>query len=197
MSWTDEETTRLRALAATARSAAQIAAHFPGKSRNAVIGKLARIGLKSKGQAYWPVYWNPQRDALLVQLTVDGYTQTAAAEQIGCTKMAARDRLARLRAKSKAPPADTSTRYRAPTVRFGKGPAPNVPALKPAPARKCGAVDANPRRLKFLDLQHGHCRFILEEGDAVPTLDTLYCGADTVEEGSWCEPHRRVVFQAR
>jgi hypothetical protein len=59
------------------------------------------------------------------------------------------------------------------------------------------AKDAVPRKLKFLELQHGHCRYILDEGDGPANVDSVYCGADTVGDGSWCGPHRRVVFQPR
>lgn len=201
--WTDQDLDTLRQGAAAGLSGSQIAMKLHGRTRNAVIGKLHRLGLSTSGQAY--IFWNEKRDAELQRLTDEGYSQAAAAEQIGCTRIAVRDRLARLRREGRSPP-NLSTRYR---KRIAKRPEkvtkrfsaltglPLVGAPKPPPAPKFVAADANPRRLKFLDLQHDHCRFILDEHDVPGSVDSVYCGADTVKDGSWCEPHRRVVFQAR
>ena len=197
--WTDQETDLLRQKIALGMSAAEIGRAMH-RSRNAIIGKLARMGLHSRGQASVIVFWNAKRDAVLVRLTSEGHTQEAVAERIGCTRMGVRDRLARLRAKSKAPPADTSTRYRPAKVTKRYSTLTGMPIthdLKGSPAPRCVAVDANPRRLKFLELQSCHCRFILDERNALANMDSVYCGADTVADGSWCGPHRAVVFQAR
>jgi GcrA cell cycle regulator len=195
--WTDEETALLRELATADHSATQIAMRIPGKSRNSVIGKLHRLGLSTSGQAY--IFWNAARDAELMRLTDEGYSQPMAAEQIGCTRMAARDRLARLRREGKGAP-NLSTRYR-PQKAAGRLSVltglPLASISKPLPAPKRVARDAAPRKLKFLELHHGHCRYILDEGDGPANMDSVYCGADTVEGGSWCGPHRRMVFQPR
>ena len=196
--WTDQETDLLRQKIALGMSAAEIGRSMH-RSRNAIIGKLARMGLHSRGQAGVIVFWNTTRDAELVRLVGEGYSQAAIAEQIGgCTRMGVRDRLARLRAKSKAPPPGTSTRYRPGKVTKRYSTLTGMPIthdLAPSPAPRRVAVDANPRRLKFLELQSCHCRFILDEQDALANMDSVYCGADTVQGGSWCGPHRAVVFQ--
>jgi GcrA cell cycle regulator len=44
--WTDESISRLKRLVADGHSASQIASQFGGISRNAVIGKVTRLGLK-------------------------------------------------------------------------------------------------------------------------------------------------------
>jgi len=195
--WTDEETALLRELATTGHSKSQIALRIPGKSRNSVSGKLHRLGLSTSGQAY--IFWNAARDAELMRLTDDGFTQAVAAEQIGCTRIAVRDRLARLRREGKGAP-NLSTRYRPQKAASRLSVLTGLPLAstpKPLPAPKRVAKDATPRKLKFLELHHGHCRYILDEGHGPANMDSVYCGADTVEGGSWCGPHRRVVFQPR
>lgn len=46
--WTDERIEKLRQLWAEGLSAGQIAARFPGASRNAIIGKAHRLGLSKR-----------------------------------------------------------------------------------------------------------------------------------------------------
>jgi hypothetical protein len=189
--WTEEETALLRELATTGRSARQISSRIPGKSRNAVIGKLGRLGLSTEQLRFW----NPDRRKRLQDLyySAQGYTWDEMAEMVGCSRLAVRDELARMRRRtglSIRPQKRVSIRTNLPVA---------TPAqiLKPSPAPKRVAKDAIPRKLKFLELQYGHCRYILDEGDEPANMDSVYCGADTVESGSWCGPHRRVVFQPR
>jgi hypothetical protein len=198
--WTDQELETLRKEAAAGWSASQIAQQLPGKSKNAVIGKLTRLGLHSRGESFFPVFWNAERDAELQRLAIEGYRQEKIAELIGngCTRLAVRDRLARLRRQGKT--ANLSVRIRPQKATSRSSVLTGLPLAstpKPLPAPKRVARDAVPRKLKFLELHHGHCRYILDEGDGPANMDSVYCGADTVEGGSWCGPHRRVVFQPR
>jgi GcrA cell cycle regulator len=48
-SWNDEQDTLLKKLWLDGHSASRISLRFPGKSRNAVIGRLHRLGLKGRG----------------------------------------------------------------------------------------------------------------------------------------------------
>src|SRR3712207_3063070 len=50
MSWTDERVERLKKLWQEGLSASQIAAELGGVTRNAVIGKVHRLGLSGRGQ---------------------------------------------------------------------------------------------------------------------------------------------------
>ena len=51
MNWTDERVELLRKLWSEGLSASQIAAQLGGVSRNAVIGKVHRLKLSSRGRA--------------------------------------------------------------------------------------------------------------------------------------------------
>lgn len=51
MSWTDERVATLVKLNADCRSCSEIARELGGTTRNAVIGKLSRMGLKGQGNA--------------------------------------------------------------------------------------------------------------------------------------------------
>jgi len=56
MSWTDERVESLKKLWAAGLSASQIAAQLGGVSRNAVIGKVHRLKLSSRGRAQAPAH---------------------------------------------------------------------------------------------------------------------------------------------
>lgn len=48
----------------------------------------------------------------------------------------------------------------------------------------------------FADLGAQQCRFSLAEIDEKEGPNTLYCGAETPAGKSWCETHRKVVFES-
>ena len=54
MSWTDERVELLRKLWTEGHSASQIAAQLGGVTRNAVIGKVHRLGLSGRGKSTRP-----------------------------------------------------------------------------------------------------------------------------------------------
>jgi GcrA cell cycle regulator len=60
-SWTDERVTRLRKLWSDGLSAAQIAAELGGVSRNAVIGKVHRLGLNGRAKSPREAASRPRR----------------------------------------------------------------------------------------------------------------------------------------
>jgi hypothetical protein len=41
-------------------------------------------------------------------------------------------------------------------------------------------------------VRHGECRFVI--GDAAGAA-TLFCGAETLPEKSWCAEHARIVYR--
>ena len=70
MNWTDERVEMLKKLWADGLSASQIAAQLGGVSRNAVIGKAHRLGLKSRPS---PVKANEKKKRLRA---LELYTQS-------------------------------------------------------------------------------------------------------------------------
>jgi GcrA cell cycle regulator len=61
--WTDERVELLKKLWAEGSSASQIAAQIGGVSRNAVIGKVHRLGLSGRGKAKTPAPQRPRKPA--------------------------------------------------------------------------------------------------------------------------------------
>jgi GcrA cell cycle regulator len=63
VTWTDERVELLRKLWAEGLSASQIAASIGGVTRNAVIGKVHRLGLSGRGKAKAPAPQRPRKPA--------------------------------------------------------------------------------------------------------------------------------------
>ena len=63
MSWTDERVEMLKKLWADGLSASQIAAKLGGVSRNAVIGKVHRLGLSNRVASATGMQPNPEHHA--------------------------------------------------------------------------------------------------------------------------------------
>ncbi len=63
MGWTDERVATLKKLWLDGLSASQIAKQLGGVTRNAVIGKLHRLGLNGRGEASAPTVSRTQRQA--------------------------------------------------------------------------------------------------------------------------------------
>ena len=62
MNWTDERVEKLKRLWAEGLSASQIAAQLGGVSRNAVIGKVHRLGLSGRAKSPAPAAARPRKE---------------------------------------------------------------------------------------------------------------------------------------
>ena len=63
MSWTDERVETLKKMWGEGQSASQIAKELGGVTRNAVIGKVHRLGLSNRGAAAAPAAAKPEAKA--------------------------------------------------------------------------------------------------------------------------------------
>jgi len=115
MSWTDERIATLKKMWEGGSTASQIAEELGGVTRNAVIGKVHRLGLKSRPS---PVKANEKKKA-----AKKATTKSAAAKKPAATKPAAKPA-----AKAPAKPAAT-----APTAPKAAAPAPKDPNSQPVP----------------------------------------------------------------
>ncbi len=77
MAWTDERVEQLKTLWAEGLSAAQIANKMGGVTRNAVIGKVHRLGLSGRATPA-----KPQRGRAAPELKVNGEARRAPAEEV-------------------------------------------------------------------------------------------------------------------
>jgi GcrA cell cycle regulator len=181
MSWTDERVEKLKELWGDGMSASQIAKALGGVTRNAVIGKVHRLGLSNRGTtsagqsgsddgkpAQKPA--RPSRPAK----TVSEQRDTAAAPE-------------------EAKPLPVVVRAQ-PVIRDATQPrAPGLPTPEEQAARATLVeIEKMARKLDLLSLTERTCKWPI--GD--PTEESFhFCGLPSVAGKPYCEHHVAVAFQ--
>ncbi len=168
MNWTDERVETLRKLWAEGLSASQIAAQLGGVSRNAVIGKVHRLKLSSRGRATAA----PARQKKPVQpaTAVKAPVRPAAAT----TPAPARILTPSIGATALQAQFDAE-----PVARQYLRPSENV-------------VVPISRRLQLIQLTERTCKW--PNGDPL-SEEFHFCGNESGETGPYCRYHAKIAFQ--
>jgi len=174
MSWTDERVETLKKLWSEGQSASQIAKVLGGVTRNAVIGKVHRLGLASRTAAK-PEPAKAAKDAPAAKAKAKSKAKPApkAAEKPAPV------------AKEKPKPAPT---HRPPVVTstFPHPPAPSEPLVDLA------EVDAAAKKLSLLELNERTCKWPI--GD--PSKGEFYfCGHPVAAGKPYCSSHVAAAYQ--
>ena len=176
MSWTDERVETLKSMWSEGKSASQIAKELGGVTRNAVIGKVHRLGLSNRvgGEA---------EDAA-------GAPEPAADE--------AREPVADAAPQPAAAAARPAAKEPAPAVRPKPAPGQPTPPQATGPEISAEAlanlaeIAKKARRLSLMQLTERTCKWPV--GDPA-TDDFWFCGLPTVPGKPYCETHVAVAFQ--
>jgi len=175
VTWNDERVEQLKKLWAEGRSASQIAAEIGGVSRNAVIGKVHRLGLSGRAKAPGASPARPRERAAAPP-------KPAPAPQQAPVQTAA----AAAQARSPQHTTFGATALAQPRL---VEPAPE-PAVRPVPV--ADVVVAIAERVTIMDLREGMCRWPI--GD--PTSpDFRFCGASAYTGAPYCEHHAQLAYQ--
>ena len=180
MSWTDERVEILKKMWGEGQSASVIAKELGGVTRNAVIGKVHRLGLSNRAGGGGG----------------GGGAKTAKKEAKPATPKAAAS-AAPKPAASPAPVADTP-RVMPPAVRkiipAGQPlpPQPSANEISPEALAKVSEVEKTAKKLNLMELTEKTCKWPI--GDPA-TEEFWFCGL-AVETGKpYCEAHVGVAFQ--
>jgi len=200
MSWTDQRIDQLKALWEKGLTASQIADELGGVSRNAVIGKAHRLGLKSRPS---PVKSNDADKKAAPKKAVPAPAKAPAAAAPARPRPAA----------PVAEPVVTATNADTP-VAEGRAPMPRIVSIGPGGFMRQGPGDqqapippAPPRRLvpakpspemadktSLLDLNERICRWPLgHPGEA----DFHFCGEAVNPGFPYCVEHCGRAYQAQ
>ncbi len=166
MNWTDERVALLRKLWSEGLSASQIAAQLGGVSRNAVIGKVHRLKLSSRGRATAAVFTCKKKITMA--------TTTSTTESVQCTAPVARTMTAIIGATALQTEFDTES-----VARYYTSPVESV-------------VIPISRRLQLWQLTERTCKW--PNGDPL-TEDFNFCGNEADESGPYCGYHSKIAFQ--
>ena len=210
MSWTDERIATLKKMWEGGSTASQIAEELGGVSRNAVIGKAHRLGLKSRPS---PVKANEKKKAAKKASTKSAATKKAAAKP--AAKPAAKAPAAKsapATAKADAPAKSSGTPSQPvpnPTPELPKivsvgpggflrqGPGDQQAPIPPAPPRRLVPAKPSPEiadKTSLLDLSDKVCRWPMgHPGEP----DFHFCGEAVNPGFPYCVEHCGRAYQAQ
>ncbi|WP_128254420.1 GcrA family cell cycle regulator [Falsirhodobacter deserti] len=178
MSWTDERVETLKRMWTEGQSASQIAKVLGGVTRNAVIGKVHRLGLSNRGTEGEDVaVAEPAPEAKPEPVRPDP-------EPVREAQPAPRP----------APVATAPTPMRRPIVPAGQPlpPQPSANEISPETLASVREVEKRARKLTLMDLTERTCKWPI--GDPA-TEEFWFCGLPCAAGKPYCEAHVGVAFQ--
>ncbi len=193
MSWTDERVETLKKMWAEGQSASQIAKELGGVTRNAVIGKVHRLGLSNRvGGAGGPADGEEEVVAAPVPpRPVVEAPRPPEPARVAEARPAAPERPA-------APPLPASNvtqlPLRKPIVPAGQPlpPQPSANEISPEALASVREVEKKAKRLTLMELTERTCKWPI--GDPA-TDDFWFCGLPSLPGKPYCEAHVGVAFQ--
>ena len=180
MSWTDERVELLKKMWGEGQSASQIAKELGGVTRNAVIGKVHRLGLSNRAGAA-------------------GATKTEAKPAKSEAKPKAAPKAAPVKpakpevvmeTKSATPP--PSPRKQIIPAGQPLPPQPSANEISPEALAKVNAVEKKAKKLSLMELTERTCKWPV--GDPA-TENFWFCGLPVQQGKPYCEAHVGVAFQ--
>ncbi|MEO0677761.1 MAG: GcrA family cell cycle regulator [Pseudomonadota bacterium] len=175
MSWTDERVEILKKMWGEGQSASVIAKELGGVTRNAVIGKVHRLGLSNRaGAGAASAKAAPEKKAAKpvkepVEAKVEPKTESAAPER--AISPAAR----------KIIPAGQPL-----------PPQPSANEISPEALAKVNEVEKTSKKISLMELTERTCKWPV--GDPA-TDDFWFCGLPVQQGKPYCEAHVGVAFQ--
>ena len=211
MSWTDERVETLKKMWAEGQSASQIAKELGGVTRNAVIGKVHRLGLSNRVGPGTPA--EDEGDAAPVTAAA-APSPAAPAKPAPAPRAAAPEPTPRPAPAAPAPqpvaaapvaaaPTESSTITFSPTapiplrkaiIPAGQPlpPQPSANEISPEALASVREVEKRAKKLTLMELTERTCKWPL--GDPA-TEDFWFCGLPSVAGKPYCEAHVGVAFQ--
>ena len=186
MSWTDERVETLKRMWTEGQSASQIAKELGGVTRNAVIGKVHRLGLSNRGE---------EGEAMPAEAPASPVPDVApVAEQPVEAALEPAEN-----AEEEAVPEAEDTPQpvfvpRRPIVPAGQPlpPQPSANEISPEALASVREVEKRARKLTLMELTERTCKWPI--GD--PATDKFwFCGLPSQQGKPYCDAHVGVAFQ--
>ncbi len=180
MSWTDERVETLKTMWSEGKSASQIAKELGGVTRNAVIGKVHRLGLSNRNGGGSPAKAAKEKPATREAKSAKSDGAKASAKPAPKTEPAAP-------AKSVAP-------LRKPIIPAGQPlpPQPSANEISPEALASVREVEKKAKKISLMELTERTCKWPI--GDPA-TEEFWFCGLPVQAGKPYCEAHVGVAFQ--
>ena len=176
MSWTDERVETLKKMWGDGQSASQIAKELGGVTRNAVIGKVHRLGLSNRAGGGASAKPTPEKAA-----------EPAA-------KPAAAPAPERKAAEPASPVTNVTPITRKAIIPAGQPlpPQPSANEISPEALASVREVEKKAKKISLMELTERTCKWPI--GDPA-TEDFWFCGLSVQAGKPYCEAHVGVAFQ--
>ena len=167
MSWTDERVETLKKMWSEGQSASQIAKELGGVTRNAVIGKVHRLGLSNRAGSSAPA---PEKKP--AKAPTPKAKATKPSEKV----------------------VEVTVTPRKPIVPAGQPlpPQPSANEISPEALAKVSEVEKTAKKIGLMELTERTCKWPI--GDPA-TDDFWFCGLSVQQGKPYCEAHVGVAFQ--
>ncbi|NDV02181.1 GcrA family cell cycle regulator [Pseudoroseicyclus tamaricis] len=191
MSWTDERVEMLKKMWNDGKSASQIAKELGGVTRNAVIGKVHRLGLSNRSGSPAPA----------AGASAAPSTPAAAAAPAPQPEPAAAEPAAPAPEPAAAPVAEEAAAPEPPVSPARRNiipagqplpPQPSANEISPEALAKVNEVEKSAKKLTLMELTERTCKWPV--GDPA-TEDFWFCGLPVQQGKPYCEAHVGVAFQ--
>ena len=195
MSWNDERVELLKKMWGEGRSASQIAKELGAVTRNAVIGKVHRLGLSNRvgmpGQSDGPEVDTAAPEAAAAPPRTEAPARPASPPPAATARPEPRP------AATAAPaprPEATVTSLRKAIIPAGQPlpPQPSAGEISAEALASVREVEKKARRIPLMDLTERTCKWPI--GDPA-TPDFWFCGLPSQQGKPYCEAHVGVAFQ--
>lgn len=186
MSWSDERVELLKKMWGEGQSASQIAKELGGVTRNAVIGKVHRLGLSNRTNS-------PKADTAKSKPAEKPEVTAAPAEEAQPQPQPAPEATPEPEPAEETAP-EPMTRARAAIIPAGQRlpPQPSANEIDPAALAKVTEVEKKARKLNLMELTERTCKWPV--GDPA-TDDFWFCGLPVQPGKPYCKAHVGVAFQ--
>jgi GcrA cell cycle regulator len=188
MSWTDERVDLLKKMWGEGQSASQIAKELGGVTRNAVIGKVHRLGLSNRVAGAAPAS----------TATPKSETKTVPKQPAAASKPEPKAKPAPAKPEAKpAPVAETRPVPLPPRKQIIPAgqplpPQPSANEISPEALAKVSEVEKHAKKLTLMELTERTCKWPV--GDPA-TEDFWFCGLPVQQGKPYCAAHVGVAFQ--
>ena len=178
MSWTDERVELLKKMWSEGQSASQIAKELGGVTRNAVIGKVHRLGLSNRAGASAPT---PEKKPAKAAMPQSSPAPAAKAPVKPAVKPAEKV-------------VEVTVTPRKPIVPAGQPlpPQPSANEISPEALANVREVEKSAKRISLMELTERTCKWPI--GDPA-TDDFWFCGLAVQQGKPYCDAHVSVAFQ--
>ena len=173
MSWTDERVEILTKMWAEGNSASQIAKELGGVTRNAVIGKVHRLGLSNRATT---------------STTNKTELKTKSAPK---GNLKAKQKVRKVEAIEPKPDNVTSLRRQIIPAGQPLPPQPSANEISPEALARVSEIEKKAKKLGLLELTEKTCKWPV--GDPA-TEEFWFCGLATQSGKPYCEAHLAVAF---